>query len=124
MPTYAKAPAEIAELVNDLMDRYHGKLLEAGVTVDLLLAHAKQDSDGPNPEAVALKQHGYQVAALIRVVPYKLRVQGHGDAEITIDGDRWDEWPTAEREALLDHELEHLEHHLRHRHAGDHDRIA
>jgi hypothetical protein len=110
MPTLNKAPAEVAELVNDLMERYHGPLHQHGVTVDLMMAFVRKDDNGDAaPEACAVKQHGYRVAACIRINSYKLRVQGHGDAEITLDGDRWDEWSDDEKEAILDHELEHLD---------------
>jgi hypothetical protein len=108
MPVYEKAPPEVAEIVNQVTEQYHGGLRDAGVTVDLLFARAKTDDNG-DPVGAALKLHGYQCAAVIKVNAYKLRVQGHADAEITFDGDRWDEWSPEEKRSLIDHELEHLE---------------
>lgn len=108
MPVYEKASPEVREIVERLVTQYHGPLAEYGVTFDLLFAHAKTNENG-DAEGPALKLHGYQAAAVARVVPYKARVLGQADAEIVIDGDRWDEWSEAEKDALIDHELEHFE---------------
>ncbi len=108
MPTYEKAPNEVAQIVNEITELYHGALRDAGVTIDLLFAKARTDENG-DTEGVALKLHGYQCGAVVRVVPYKPRVQGNADAEITIDGDRWDEWSPEEKRAIIDHEIQHLE---------------
>lgn len=107
MPIYEKAPAEAVEMVARMMERYHGPLRDAGVTVNLLFAHAKED-ENEDKSAPALKLRGVQVAALVSIHNYKQRVQGLADAEIIFDGDRWDEWSPATKEALCDHELEHL----------------
>ncbi len=110
MPLYQRASAECYDICNRMLEKYHGPLRDAGVTVDLLFATPKPAADGEiEPDAVALKHHGYQVAALCKQNAYKLRVQGHADAEIVVDGERWPAWSEEEREALIDHELEHLE---------------
>lgn len=110
MPIYENAPAECRQICDRMIERYHGPLKGAGVTIDLLFALPRTDSDGEVPvDAVALKLHGYPVAAMVKVNSYKLRVQGHADAEIIIDGDRWPTWSADEKESLIDHELEHLE---------------
>jgi hypothetical protein len=93
-----------------MLERYHGPLRDSGVTVDVLFAKPKPAGDGTiEADAVALKHHGYQVAGLCKVNSYKLRVQKHADAEIVLDGERWPTWSDDEKDALIDHELEHLE---------------
>jgi hypothetical protein len=108
MPLYEKDPPGVGQIVNDLVEKFHGGLRDAGVSIDLLFAKAKADEFGET-DAVALKDGGYQVAAKVKINGYKARVQGHADAEITIDGDRWDTWSEAEQRAILDHQIEHLE---------------
>lgn len=108
MPLYSKAPAECQAICKRMLEKYHGELVDAGVTVDFLFAQ----TDPEKEEASALKLHGYACNAIVKVVSYKLRVQGHADAEIVIDGDKWPSWSDLERDALIDHEITHLE--LRH----------
>lgn len=105
MPIYEKPPVEVQQVCDRMMELYHGPLKDAGVTIDFLFAKTDPEKD----EAVALKLHGYRASAIVKVVPYKLRVQGHGDAEIIVDGDEWYTWSEEEKDALIDHELEHLE---------------
>ena len=83
MPIYEKVPPEVREVCDRMLEKYHGPLKDAGVTIDLLFAKTDPEKD----EAVALKLHGYRANAIVKVIPYKLRVQGHGDAEIIVDGD-------------------------------------
>lgn len=110
MPLYEKAPAEVTKIVERMMEKFHGPLHDAKVTIDCLFAKLKPDDNGDTDmDSCALTLHGYQVAAMVKVNAYKLRVQGHADAEIVIDGERWDEWSEEEKDAMIDHELEHLE---------------
>lgn len=107
MPIYCDAPADCLEIYNQVMNQYHSHLVEYGVTVDILFAKLKAEEAKPGASAVRL--HGYPCAAVVKVNSYKLRVQGHSDAEIVIDGDMWNDWSYEQRVALMDHELEHLE---------------
>ncbi len=91
-----------------IRDRYHGPLKEAGVVIDLLLAHAARDKND-DPKGAAVKHGGYPAAAVIRIVSLKDRVAGLGDAQMIVDGDRWDEWTDAELDALLDDRLTGIE---------------
>jgi hypothetical protein len=102
MKTYDHAPARIRERVDALIARYHPDLSGFSVRVDVLVVV----SDKPGP---ALKHHGYDALATIRVLPVKDRAAGRGDAEMLIDLGRYDkELNEGERDALLDHELYHL----------------
>lgn len=109
MPIYERdEDGRIAEIAAEVCRKYHGELEAAGVRVDYLFAHAKTDKNG-DPVGAALKLGGYHAAAIVRVVGLKDRVKGHGDAEVIVDGDRWDEWSEERKAAILDHELTHLE---------------
>lgn len=98
---YEKADDEVMEVVDRMMAKYHGQLLEAGTRIDVLMAE--------NPDGAAVKCHGISCYAKVRVVSYKDRVKGCGDAEIIIDGQEWATMSSPRRDALIDHELEHLE---------------
>ena len=103
MPTLTKPKTEVTDLLADTARRFHAPLVEAGVTVGLLAAWPNEGED------CAVKLHGYPCAAVVKVTPYRQRVQGIEDAVITVDGELWQVMKEAERVALLDHELQHLE---------------
>ncbi len=111
MATYEKAEPAIAEHVAAVMVRYHGALDDAGVRIDTLMVHARRDAYG-DPVGAALKLRGVPCMATIRVIGLKDRAAGRGDAEMLLDGDRWDQLGEAEQTAVLDHELTHLELHV------------
>jgi len=108
MTTYSKAPAELIKLTQDVMRRYHGGLNDVGVLVDVLLAFPAEDANG-DAVGPAITVAGYAATACIKIISYKDRVVRGHDAEITIDGNCWDVASEAERTAILDHELTHLE---------------
>jgi hypothetical protein len=102
MPTtYEKCDESVERIVADVIAKYRDDLREAGVTVALLFA---RNGDGP-----AVKLHGYECAATIKITSQKDRAKGNADAEIVIDESRWSDLTDAERHALIDHELYHLE---------------
>lgn len=112
MPIYDEGSEEQHEVVQQMMEKYHQPLVDAQVKIDVLRAWARKDKNG-DPVGPALTLHGWPCLAIVRVIPYKQRVKGCGDAEIAIDDERWDELSEWDRKALIDHELEHLE--LRHK---------
>jgi hypothetical protein len=108
MPVYAEAPNEVRLIVEEMVEKYHQPLREHQVKIDLLFATAKADEFG-EVSGAPVKLNGYPCAAIAKAISYKLRVQGHGDCEIIIDGDKWPEYSEEETRALIDHELEHFE---------------
>jgi hypothetical protein len=108
MPTFTKPSDDDVRLLAHTMRMHHLPLERAGVRVDLLVAEAKRD-EGGDPVGPALKHRGRACLATVRIVPARDRVQGLADAVITIDGDRWVLLSKPEREAVLDHELTHLD---------------
>lgn len=108
MATYELAGKELQDALAAVLEQFHPHLRDAGVRVDLLLAHASADANG-DIAGPALRHHGYQCFATIRIIGLKDRVAGRGDAELLLDGDRCDTWSGDQLQAILDHELTHLE---------------
>jgi hypothetical protein len=108
MPIYEQPAPQMLLLLDEVKRLYHGRLDDHGIKIDLLVAKAKCDKNG-DTNGVALRLHGYQANAIVRITSYKDRVLGRGDAEIVVDGDMWHLWSREQQMALLDHELEHIE---------------
>lgn len=108
MPRYEKAGVEVGQIIERMVDRYHPQLRDAKVTIECLMAFPTTDKNGDS-SGPALKHQGYPVAASVKVIGLKERTAGRSDVEILIDGEQWDERSDAEKDALVDHELEHLE---------------
>lgn len=108
MPRFEKAPAEVGQIVERMRDRFHPQLRDAGVTITHLMAYPLTDENGDS-KGPALKHNGYPAQAVVKIIGLKERTDGRADAELVIDGDNWDILTDAQRDALIDHELEHLE---------------
>lgn len=108
MPTYTRADSEVYDLIKDLYDECYPDLAEAKVTINALMARPTYNDNG-EPKGPAIRHEGYPAQATIKVTSLKDRVAGLADAILTIDADNWDNLDEAERLALIDHELYHLE---------------
>lgn len=109
MPTFEKAPVEVATLATEIIARYdtHHSLSVAKPRIDFIFAFADRDGDN-QPIGPALKLRGMRAYGIARKLPAVDRAKGCGDAEIKLDGDWWDGAEDEQRTALLDHELTHL----------------
>lgn len=92
---------EMAAGVRLLIGQYHPRLAEAGVRVGIMVAY--------NPDGDALTHGGYPAAATMKVVKLKDRVTKGYDAEMSVDERVWRDLSAAQRLALLDHELSHID---------------
>lgn len=108
MPVFERAKADVDAIVGKIMHKYHPELKEAGVTVDVLMASATTNQAGES-SGPPLKKNGYPCAALIKVTSLPDRCAGLADAMLKIDADQWKALTDAQRAALVDHELTHLE---------------
>ncbi|TXH55560.1 MAG: hypothetical protein E6Q97_08545 [Desulfurellales bacterium] len=108
MATFRTAEKEWVDLLAEVMKQHHPDLVEAGVTVGLLFAHAPRNDATGEPQGPALKHNGYPALAVVKINSQRDRVEGKPDATITLDGDRWPDESRESRVALLDHELAHL----------------
>ncbi len=111
MSTFRKCPAAVADLAREILCAHetHTPLLDARLKIDFVFAYGDRD-DNDKLIGDALKHHGVKALSICRNLALKDRAMGRGDAEISLDGDWWeDEATEAQQEALLDHELHHIE---------------
>jgi hypothetical protein len=106
--TYEKADAGVHRLVRELVDAHHPDLKEAEARITVLVA-CLRDEDGALLPTSAVKWHGYEAAAVVKVNSLRDRAEGKADATITLDGNSWEKRPAEEQRGVLDHELCHLE---------------
>jgi len=102
--TFDRCDDEVYDRVKEMIEQHHHELRDAEVTIQCLFA-MNDDEDEPAVKAPG----GWPAYAVIRVVPLKQRVAGFRDAEITIDAAKWKDLTEPQRDALIDHELQHLE---------------
>jgi len=102
MTTYERADGSVLAVVDAVLRKYHGEVAETEPVIDVLMA--RNAEGGP-----AVTHAGYPAQAKIRVVGLKERAAGRGDVEILIDEANWDDLTGPQREALVDHELYHVE---------------
>ena len=101
MPTtYQIADDDVLRLCARVMKESHPRLQEAGVKVGILFAF---NSDGN-----AVSHGGYPALAKMKPVSLKDRVSKEYDAELIIDESAYRELREEQREALIDHELSHI----------------
>lgn len=105
---YKKAGKDVNDVVRELIEAYHIDLMTYEVNVAVLFVSSGTDEDG-EPKGNALTKHGHPCAALCRIADARMRTIGGVDAIIEVDAHRWDELSTESCDALLDHELTHLE---------------
>jgi len=99
--TYEAATEEVKSMVRTIMGKWHADLVKEDVRVGCIMAY--------NGESAAVKHGGYPAAATMKVVSLKDRVEKKYEAELLIDQTWWNEAQKKHREALIDHELSHLE---------------
>ena len=98
-------------MANEILCRWetHKPLLDARVKFDFVFAFAEVDDSGQRKE-FAITHEGRQVFGEARKLKLKDRAMGRGDAEVTLDGDWWNDEATEDQKcALLDHEMHHID---------------
>lgn len=102
MPTtYAPCGPDEYALLTALIDEHRGDLKAVGATITLLFAYG----DDGKP---AMKKKNQRILGMAKINNLKDRVEGKGDATITLDGDWWHDKTNRRRLALLHHELSHI----------------
>lgn len=104
--TYEQCGDNVLSVMNRMTKAHHPNLIAADVKIQCLFANAGKDKTGAHKPAV--KRQGVACAAKVRIVSLKDRAAGNADAEIIIDENVWEKLSKEERDALFDHELEHL----------------
>lgn len=98
--SYSKVGDDVMSRVEQLREDYYPEL--DGVEIQALFVFV----DTPDP---CLKHQGYPACAVTKIVSTQDRAAGMADALIVIDRFVWQALPTKSKNALLDHELHHLE---------------
>ncbi len=103
MKTYSKCPDAVATRAAALIKKFPPDLGIVGLTIDFISVVNSEDGEP------ALMLNGYPCAAVVKIIGPKERAIGRGDAEIVIDEEGWMNMEDETKDALLDHELYHLE---------------
>lgn len=101
MKTYANANQDLRQRGQQIIEAHHPELHEAGILIDFIWAIS---NGGP-----AITVNGYPAAGCCKVVSLKDRAMGRGDIEIQIDKRKWESTGEKTQDALLDHEITHIE---------------
>jgi ABC-type branched-subunit amino acid transport system substrate-binding protein len=99
MKSYSLAP-DADTVITNMQHEHHLDL--DGVTVTALFVF---DLEATEP---VLKHQGYPAAAVVRITPVRDRALGIADATVVIDRSTWLTLSQRQRDALVDHELTHL----------------
>lgn len=100
--SYDRCPPQVHDRMKAIMAFHHRELAAAEVTVDLLFVSTTSET------APALSHHGVRAYATIQITSPKDRALGHADAQMIIDMNSFNGMSDRRKDALLDHELEHL----------------
>ena len=103
MKSYTPASDAVRDRALALIKRFYPDLVDVQIRIDYIFVSTDTE------DAPALTHGGYPAQAVVKILGPKERAMERGDAEIVIDEERWNELTDAEQDALLDHELYHLE---------------
>ena len=97
---YKRADRATHELVRDVMHRHHRQLEIVGCTVVVVVVSSR-DSE-TETLVPALRERGYDAAALVSVTPIAWRACDVADVRIRLDAAAWEERSERQRCALID----------------------
>lgn len=100
MKIYSSAP-DVADCIAKMRAAHHPELEQ--VTISALFVFDDESA------VSVLKHQGYDAGAVVRITPLKDRALGVADATIVVDRCGWLALSQRQRDALIDHELTHLE---------------
>jgi hypothetical protein len=103
MKSYSKAPDPDATVARMLAEYHPGLQGVQCVTVSCLFVFDLESSEP------VLKHQGYPAAAVVRITQLRDRALGISDAIIVVDRSIWLTFSPRQQNALIDHELTHLE---------------
>lgn len=99
--TYSTVSDEVTRIIENMRSEYHLELI--GITIAALFVY---DLEASEP---VLTHGGYPAQAVVRLTPVRDRALGVADAVIVLDRSNWLTLTAPQRDALIDHELHHLE---------------
>jgi hypothetical protein len=102
MKSYSQASGDVLDLIDEVRNVYYSPDLD-GVTIAALFIYDLEATES------VLTHGGYPAQAVVRLTPVRDRALGVADAVIILDRSNWITLTRAQRTALLDHELHHLD---------------
>lgn len=103
---YEKASSEVMTVIDKVMLLHHKPLVDAGVTLQVLMVH-KYDKDDELVPAMVVR--GHVALAKTSITSHQDRARGIPDAKLVIDAEwGWGRLAESRREFLIRHELTHL----------------
>ncbi|MCC6196774.1 MAG: hypothetical protein IT518_20160 [Burkholderiales bacterium] len=102
MKSYSAASDDVIRTIQRVREQHHSPDLD-GVTIAALFIF---DLEATEP---VLTHQGYPAQAVTRITPTRDRALGIADAVVVIDRSNWLTLSARKRDALIDHELMHLE---------------
>jgi len=106
--TYVEADANTTATVMAVMELYHKRLSDIGLTVKVLFAHAPRDKNGDAiPPAIKIRGRG--ATSKIDITTLKGRSAGLADSVLFLDGDEWHVCANQEQQAIIDQRLTELD---------------
>lgn len=102
MKSYSLASEDVMRIIERIREEYHAPDLD-GVTISALFVY---DLEATEP---VLTHGGYPAQAVCRITPVRDRALGVADAVIVIDRSNWLTLTQKMRDALIDHEINHLD---------------
>lgn len=101
MKTFSDASEDVLISMEQMLRAHHEELGKVKITALFIY-----DDEEPNQ---VLMHQGYRAAAMIRICSLRERASGTADSVMIVDRDCWLEMDKPQRDALVDHELMHLE---------------
>lgn len=101
MKSYSAASEDVTRCIDRMREEHHDDL--DVVTISALFVF---DLEATEP---VLTHQGYPAQAIMRITPIRDRALGMADAVIVVDRSNWMLLSAPQRDALIDHELTHLE---------------
>lgn len=102
MKVYSKASEDVELHIDRMKREHHEKDLGQATIQALFIFDAEKSHDH------VLTHNGYPAGAVIKVTSTKERALGLADAVVVIDRAYWTKLTARQRDALVDHELQHL----------------
>ncbi len=99
---YSAGSSDVYSVLAHMQQEFHPTILDA--TIKILFVF-----DDEETSLQVLRHAGYLAAAVVRITPTKQRALGVSDAVIIVDRACWLAMSAPQRDALIDHELQHLD---------------
>lgn len=103
---YESADKDALDRLGSIIKSHHPELADNGVTIGVVYVSSDAEEEGQGTSV--LKVGGYPAQATAKITTPLERSQGMADGIIQIDKRIWSKKTSAQKDALLDHEITHF----------------